>query len=229
MLCHKLEESCYYYYQRPNIQRSSQSSAQETRPVNPSQDQMPNIQAESASSQEEDDHESNPEVSFHPCHHPQPSTSQVRQPQPTAGLYIPYIEDPCMDWTVNNGLYHQFLKWCLKCKNTLECEFAALPEWQQCKKVIAWSRDCGMDQYMSWNLSSHELTLETIWGKYEEYYKPQSNEVQAMFDLLMSFRQGNCSIDEWYNAVQAQVNLAKYPPRNCQNTPQGHFLVLLKR
>ena len=68
-----------------------------------------------------------------------------------------------------------------------------------------------MDQYVSWNLSSHELTLETIWGKYEECCKPQSNEVWARFDLLTSFKQGNHSIDEWYNAVQAQVNLAKYP------------------
>ena len=69
-----------------------------------------------------------------------------------------------------------------------------------------------MDQYVSWNLSSHELTLETIWGKYEEFCKPQSNKVWARFDLLMSFRHRNHSNDEWYNAVQAQVNLAKYPP-----------------
>ena len=121
-----------------------------------------------------------------------------------------------MDWMVNDGLYHQFLKWCLKCENILECELATLPEWQQCKKVIAWSRDCGMDQYVSWGLSSHELTLETIWGKYEEYCKPQSNEVWARFDLLMSFRQGNHSISEWCNAVQAQVNLAKYPPETAK-------------
>ena len=70
-----------------------------------------------------------------------------------------------------------------------------------------------MDQYVSWSLSSYELTLETIWRKYEEYCKPQSNEVWAKFDLLTSFRQGNCSIDKWYNAVQAQVNLAKYPQK----------------
>ena len=44
-----------------------------------------------------------------------------------------------MDWTVNDGLYHRFLKWHLKCENILECELAALPERQQCKKVIAWS------------------------------------------------------------------------------------------
>ena len=159
------------------------------------------------------------------CNHP-----QVKWDTHAYGRDVmPYIEGPCMDWMVNDGLYHWFRKWHLKCKNILECELAALLEWQQCKKVFAWSGDCRMDQYMSWDLSSHELTLETIWGKYEEYCKPQSNEVQARFGLLMSFRQGNCSIDEWYNAVQAQVNLAKYPPRNCQNTPQGHFLVLLKR
>ena len=68
-----------------------------------------------------------------------------------------------------------------------------------------------MDQYVSWNLPSSELTLDIIWGKYKEYCKPQSNEVQARFDLLRSFCQGNCSIDKWYNAIQAQVNLARYP------------------
>ena len=31
--------------------------------------------------------------------------------------FVPYIEGPKMDWTVNDGLYHQFLKWKLKCKN----------------------------------------------------------------------------------------------------------------
>ena len=36
--------------------------------------------------------------------------------------------------------------------------------------------------------------------------------MHARFDLLTSFQQGNRSVDKWYNAVQAQVNLAKYPP-----------------
>ena len=43
------------------------------------------------------------------------------------------------------------------------------------------------------------------------FCKPQSNDVRAHFHLLTSFRQGNKSGDEWYNAMQAQVNLAKYP------------------
>ena len=77
-----------------------------------------------------------------------------------------------MDWTVNDGLYHRFLKWCLKCENILECELAMLPEKRQCKKVIAWSGDFGMDQYVSWNLSTDELMIDTIWEKFEEFASP---------------------------------------------------------
>ena len=85
-----------------------------------------------------------------------------------------------------------------------------------------------MDQYVSWNLSSGELTLETIWGKYKDYCKPQSNEVWVRFDLLTGFRQGNCSINEWYNAVQVQVNLAKYPPETAKIFHRDIFWFFLK-
>ena len=87
---------------------------------------------------------------------------------------MPYIEGPKMDWTVNDGLYHRFLKWHLKCENILECELVALPEGQQCKKIIAWSGNFGMDQYVSWGLPTDQLMLETIWGRFEEFCKPQS-------------------------------------------------------
>ena len=69
-----------------------------------------------------------------------------------------------------------------------------------------------MDQYVSWGLTKEEIELETIWFQFEELCKPQSNEVWARFDLLTSFYQGSKSVDEWYNCVQAQINLAKYPP-----------------
>ena len=73
----------------------------------------------------------------------QPSTSQV-QFLPT--MYMSYIEGPKMDWTVNDGLYHRFLKWKLKCENILDCELAMLPDSKKCKKVIPQSGDFGMDQ-----------------------------------------------------------------------------------
>ena len=44
-----------------------------------------------------------------------------------------------------------------------------------------------------------------------ETVTPKSNGVRAGFDLPISFRQGERSVDEWYNTVQTQVALAKYP------------------
>ena len=99
----------------------------------------------------------------------------------------------------------------MKCETILDCELANLPAKQKCQKVIAWSGNFGMDLYVSWSIPKEELTLDAIWAKFEEFSKPQTNEVRACFDLRTSFCQGNRNVNEWYNAVQAQVNLAKYP------------------
>ena len=149
------------------------NSAQRSRSPSPSAEEVIESQEELLHSE----HEEDLEVSFHPRHVPcQLPLIPVGQPPVVTGMFMPYIEGPCMDWTVNDNLYHRFLKWHLKCENILECKLVALLEHQQCKKVIAWSGDCSMDQYVSWNLPSSELTLDTIWGKYKEYCKPQSNE-----------------------------------------------------
>ena len=85
-----------------------------------------------------------------------------------------------------------------------------------------------MDQYVSWGLPTDQLTLDTIWGRFEEFCKPQSNEVHARFDLLTSFRQGSHSVDKWHNAVQTQVNLAKYPPETAKILQRDIFWFFLQ-
>ena len=177
--------------------------------------EIPNQEEESASS----DRESDADVS---CH-------TIRQQGPQhflPNMFMPYIEGPHMDWTVNDGLYHRFLKWMLKCENILECKLAAIPEHPKCKKVVVWSGDFGMDQSVG--------VLEPAQGRpqlghngecFEEFCKPQVNEVRACFDLLTSFRQGTRSFDEWYNTVQAQINLAKYPLETAKILHRDYLLV----
>ena len=114
------------------------SSAKEHNSTIPDQEvEVPSSHEENTSS----DHESENEVSFHPNRSQAPT--QILQ-----NMFMPYIEGPIMDWTVNDSLYNHFLKWRLKCKNILECKLVALPEPQQCKKVITWTGDFGMDQYV---------------------------------------------------------------------------------
>ena len=40
-----------------------------------------------------------------------------------------------MDCTVCDSLYNRFIKWKIKCVNTLECELAMLSESRKCKKL----------------------------------------------------------------------------------------------
>ena len=68
---------------------------------------------ESSSFEEEQDQE----VTFQPI-----------QTQLIPNMLMPYIQAPKMDWTVNDGLYHRFLKRHLKCENILECELEMLSE-----------------------------------------------------------------------------------------------------
>ena len=116
----------------------------------------------------------------------------------------------------------------MKCEAILDCELANLPAKQKCQKVIAWSGDFGMDLYVSWSIPKEELMLDAIWAKFEEFSKPQTNKVRACFDLLTSFHQGNRNVDEWYNAVQAQVNLAKYPPETAKILHKDIFWFFMK-
>ena len=103
-----------------------------------------------------------------------------------------------------------------------------LAEARKCKKVVAWSGDFGIDQYISWDLTPEETCLETIWQKFEEFCKPQTNEIRTRFDLLTSFRQGDQSVDKWYNAVQSQINLAKYPQETARILQKDIFWFFLK-
>ena len=53
-------------------------------------------------------------------------------------------------------------------------------------------------------------------------------KIRARFDLLTSFCQGQCSVDEWYNAVQAQINLARYPQETARILQRDIFWFFLK-
>ena len=67
----------------------------------------PNQEVNTPSSHEDStssDHESESEISFHPSR--QQATIPGRQQ-----MFMPYVEGPKMDWTVNDSLYHCFLKW----------------------------------------------------------------------------------------------------------------------
>ena len=56
-----------------------------------------------------------------------------------------------------------------------------------------------MDQYVSWGLPTDQLTLEIIWGKFEDFCKPQSNEV--FMPGLTSSQASAKEIGAWMSSI----------------------------
>ena len=109
-----LEVSCNPLVQRPIIPKATKSSAQGNNQLPQSEENVQSSQEELSRSEQEPD----PEFSF----------PQFRPPQQVPSMFMPYIEGLKMDLTVNDGFYHRFLNWHLKCENILECALAALSE-----------------------------------------------------------------------------------------------------
>ena len=95
------------------------------------------------------------------------------------------------------------------------------------KKVIQWSGDAGLDMYISGNLPTEEVTLQTIWSRFKDFCKPQSNAVCARFNLLTAFWQGNRSIDKWHNAVLVHIPLCEYPKETAAILTRDIFLFFM--
>ena len=85
-----------------------------------------------------------------------------------------------------------------------------------------------MGQYVSWSLPKDDLSLNTIWDRFEEFCKPQSNQVRVHFDLLTNFWQGNHGVDECCNVVQAQVNQANYPLETAKSLHHDVFWFFIR-
>ena len=116
-----------------------------------------------------------------------PHNQAPHSPFQYSGMMVPYVEGPKMNWTVDDAPHTRFIRWKVKCENILDCELAILQESAKGKKVIQWSGDAGLDMYISWALPTTEVTLQTIWSKFEDFCKPQSNAVHAQSDLLTTF------------------------------------------
>ena len=128
-----------------------------------------------------------------------------------APVQVQYIEGPQMDSAINDGLYNWFKMWKIQYDIILRAKLETLSEACKCKTLLHLSGDKGLELYQSWGIENKDLTLQTIWDKFEEHCKPQDNEFHAGYDLLKQLKQSSKSCDEYYALLQNQLALCQYP------------------
>ena len=121
-----------------------------------------------------------------------------------------YIDDPKMDWSMDDGLYSHFQDWKLECELILDGELAEIVEPQKVNTLIQWAGSFGLKNLKVWQKDKTNLTLTFIWNEFETYCKPHSNELQARYKLFKQLSQGTTPCDDWYTTVQNQLTMCNY-------------------
>lgn len=94
-------------------------------------------------------------------------------------------EGPSIDWSTDDNLYSRFKMWTQRCELLFTGPMAKIEKEIQCKHLLYWSGEHGMELFNSWDLSADEQKkLENHWQKFENYVKPHSNELIAAWELL---------------------------------------------
>ena len=134
-----------------------------------------------------------------------------------SGMMVPYVDGPKMDWTIDDALHSRFIRWQVSVNTSLTVDLLSFKS-AKCKKVIQWSGDSGLDMYISWALPTTEVTLQTIWSRFEDFCKPQSNAVCTWLDLsttsLLGTFSGFYMRDNEFIAKtinEGNTDLAQYP------------------
>ena len=118
---------------------------------------------------------------------------------------------PSMDWSTDENLYSQFKMWKQRCELLFTGPMAKIDDEIKCEHLLYWSGERGIELFNSWDLSAYEQKkLDSYWERFENFVKPQSNELIAAWELH-NLRQGTLSLEEFIAKLRILVKEANYP------------------
>ena len=112
---------------------------------------------------------------------------------------MPYIEVPNMEWTVNGGLYHRFLKWHLKCENILGCELCNVTREKamqegNCMEGWFWHGPVCFQELVQWKANAW-YNLGEVWRVLQA-----SNKMKWGLGLIFSQTSGK-ETSQWMSGI----------------------------
>ena len=121
---------------------------------------------------------------------------------------------PVMDWTNDLRLDEHYRKWKKQVEVLFKGPLNGVTDAVKCNYIIYWNGDHGMDLVDKWTTEGkitdgNKDTLNTYWGKFEEYIHPQTNKLIAVVELKRLF-QGTMSLEDFHTKAMRLVTQAGY-------------------
>ncbi|KXJ08987.1 hypothetical protein AC249_AIPGENE17533 [Exaiptasia diaphana] len=134
------------------------------------------------------------------------------------------LKGPTMDWSSNEGLYSRYKLWKQQCELLFTGPLVKVEEKIQCKYLMYWAGERGLELFNSWGLSADaEKSLKSYWTNFENALKPQSNELMSAWELH-ELKQGTMSIEEFITKIRNHIKEANYPADLHERFLRDHFV-----
>ena len=118
---------------------------------------------------------------------------------------------PTMDWSSPGDLHKRFKLFKQKCLLIFDGPLKEEDEDKKTRLLLLWSGDKGLEIYntATWEDEDDQLKLNPVFGKFEQYTKPQSNQILARYQLRC-LKQGEMSLEEFITKARALIDDAGY-------------------
>ena len=120
---------------------------------------------------------------------------------------------PVIDWTHNDGLHSWYTIWKEQWNAIFKSDYLFLSDAVKVHKLYRHIGTESQKKIKQWKLNLDEITLDQPFVHLDEECKPGGSAYRSRSDLWRNTKQGNMTLDDFYNKMERLCDLCSFSPK----------------
>ena len=148
-----------------------------------------------------------------------------REQQKHQDSQLPPLEKiPEIDWTHNDGLHSHYTIWKEQWNAIFKSDYLFASDAVKVHKLYRHIGDEGQKKIKQWKLNLDEITPDQLFEHLDEECKPGGSAYRSRSDLWHNTKQGNMTLDDFYNKIERLCDLCSFSPEEHKAFHRDAFL-----
>ena len=148
-----------------------------------------------------------------------------REQQKHQDSQLPPLEKvPKIDWTHNDGLHSHYTMWKEQWNAIFKSDYLFASDAVKVHKLYRHIGDEGQKKIKQWKLNLDEITPDQLFEHLDEECKPGGSAYRSRSDLWHNTKQGNMTLDDFYNKIERLCDLCSFSPEEYKAFHRDAFL-----
>ena len=148
-----------------------------------------------------------------------------KEQQKHADSQLPPLEKiPVIDWTHNDGLHSQYTIWKEQWNAIFKSDYPFASDAVKVHKLYRHIGKEGQKKIKKGKLNLDDITLDQLFEHLDEECKPGDSAYRSRSDLWHNTKQGNMTLDDFYNKIERLCDLCSFSPEEHKAFHRDAFL-----